>query len=212
MSHINRSSIAKLQQLNCNKGKTTTISAIQDIDASTDIIFLLLQDRWLPISVQPPSSNLYDLLLPPGDSPRCATYVRKDPNLNPKTLASANQSILSILVDIADTIIELINVYAPSGIAANQLLKDHRRYDNSVTSGDLNYHHNLWYLELAAETRIYDLIRKTKTQANELVEYPQQHIFTLQNTPGFFTHFPQGEKYDPTIIDLTWTRGHCSTI
>lgn len=201
-----------MKQLNCNKGKTTTISAIQDIDTSTDIIFLLLQDPWLTILVQLPSSDLYDLILPPRDSPRCATYVKKDLNLNPRTLASANQSILSIFVDIADTIIELINVYAPSGIAANQFLEDHRRFDNSGISGDLNYHHNLWYSELAAETRIYDLIRKTKTQAKELVEYPQQHIFTLQNTPRVFTHFPQGEKYDRTIIDLTWTRGHCSTI
>lgn len=133
-------------------------------------------------------------------------------NLNPRIHASSNQSILSILVDIADVVVKIINVYAPSGAEGNQFLKNHHLHDNAITSGDFNCHQNLWYTELAAETRIYNLIRKTKTQDNELVEYTQQHRFSLQNIPAVFTHFPHGAKYNPRIIDLTWTRDHCSTI
>lgn len=76
---------------------------------------------------------------------------------------------------------------------------------------DLNCHHNLWYAESAAETRIYNNIRNNKKHANALVEYREHHGFTLSNVPGTFTHFPRSTK-KPTIIDLTFTNGHITTI
>lgn len=158
MSDIHLTSIAKLQQLNCNKGQTTTTSAIQEIDSSSNTIFLLLQDPWLTNSGQPPSSNQYDLLRPPGNTPRYPTYVRKHLRLDTGIHAHYKLCILSIVVEIADRTIEIMNVYAPSTQEGNHFLKNHHPHSNTIRLGDISCHHNLWYAELAIETRIYNMI------------------------------------------------------
>lgn len=59
------------------------------------------------------------------------------------------------MVDIADTTVELINIYAFLRIKGHLFLKNHQPHDNSIISRDFNCHHNLWNTELAADTRIY---------------------------------------------------------
>lgn len=39
------------------------------------------------------------------------------------------------------------------------------------------------------------MIRNIKKHVNELVDYIQQHRFTLQNIPVTPTHFPHAKKY-----------------
>lgn len=80
-------------------------------------------------------------------------------------------------------------------------------------TGDFNNHHGTWYAALAADTRIHNNIRNNKQHANVLVNYVEHHALILQNTHGIFTYFPPvvGKK-EPTTIDLTFTRGHATTI
>lgn len=86
MSHIHSTGIAKVQQLNCAKGKAWTLSVIDTADQSTDIPILLLQDPWLASDGRPPHAINYDLLVPTCDAPRCATYVCKNLKLSPHIL------------------------------------------------------------------------------------------------------------------------------
>lgn len=77
--------------------------------------------------------------------------------------------------------------------------------------GDFNCHHNLWYAELDADTRIYNNIRIKKKHGDTLVEYIQHYNYTLSNIPGTITHFPRNSN-TPTIINFTFLRRHVTTI
>lgn len=123
MSHIDRTDVAELPQLNCNKEKFTTTLVIQEINSSSDSMILLLQDPWLTNSGQPPFSNHYSLLLPPGNTLRSATYIRKDLRINSRIHANDNQCMLLILIEIADKTVEIINVHAPTDEEGNRFLK-----------------------------------------------------------------------------------------
>lgn len=75
MLHIHRTGIANVQQLTCAKGKASTLSAVNDINQSTDILILLLQEPWITETHQSPTAKNYDILVPTADVAKCATYV-----------------------------------------------------------------------------------------------------------------------------------------
>lgn len=110
MSHIHLTSIDKAQQLNCTTGNASTLSAVEQADFSSDVLNLLLEDPWLTNSREPPSAVNYHLLTPPGITPRCATYIRKDLQLNPRIDAHHNESILSVIIDIQGTKVEVNDI------------------------------------------------------------------------------------------------------
>lgn len=210
MSHIHLTGIAKVQQLNCATGKASTLSAINDLDTSTDTLVLILQEPWLTNSGQPPSSTNYDLFLPPGKNPRCATYTRKDLGLNARRIAHHKQTIVSVAIDLPQTTMEIINIYAPSGNETNSFLTNYTPTTNALIGGDFNVHHTMWYGHEATERT--ELIKNSKTKAEKLITFIQELGLTLQNTSGTFTHFSKAINYRNSIPNLTLTSGHVSTM
>lgn len=144
------------------------------------------------------------MFVPAGDSPRCATYIRKCLKLDPRNSAQLENHILSINIQFSTTAMEIINIYAPSAAEANQFRATHTTHENTIISGDFNCQDNLWYTELATDLRIYNNIRNNNKHADPLLEYTSLHVFTLENTLVTFTPFPHN-KNNPTIIDLTCT-------
>jgi hypothetical protein len=51
-------------------------------------------------------------------------------------------------------------------------------------------------------------INSTHKHSDRITGWFKQFDFTLQNSPGIYTHFPrQVEGFKPSIIDLTLTSG-----
>lgn len=159
---------------------------------------------------QPPSSIYYNLFLPPGDNPRCTTYIRKDIGLNTRYTANHQQCILSVTIDILDSSIEIINVCVPTRNEVNALLDTHKPKTKTFIGGDCNAHHTMWYGNIATDRT--ELIKNSWEKAQKLVHHIQELGLTLQNTPNEFTHFSGAERYKNSIPDLTLTSGHVTTI
>lgn len=88
MSHIHTSGIARVQNLNCALRSPATDSAINDVDNCQDIKIIVLQEPWNDIGDRHPLSINYNKYTPPGPYPRCATYIRKDVNLDPRNITT----------------------------------------------------------------------------------------------------------------------------
>lgn len=144
------------------------------------------------------------MFLPPGDNPRCATYIRKSLNLHPKVINHDGSGILAITVKLNDIDLEILNVYAPRAKKATQFLTTHSPQSNTIMAGDFNSHHAIWYADKATDYE--DSIRNSRKDATFLTSWTETHSFQLVITLGTFTHFPHS-THRPSIIDLTFARG-----
>lgn len=156
----------------------------------------------------PPHALKYNIFTPQGPSPTCATYGRKDLGLKPRVLAQQGRTIIAIAVTIDDRIFEAVNIYAPSKTEKTWFPSDHTPATNSIMTGDFNTHHGMSYGDKSDNKA---LIRNSARSVDFLVEWAGHFGFTLQNTPEVFTHFPSNGN-QPSIIDLTFARGHANTI
>lgn len=128
------------------------------------------------------------MFIPRWANPKYATYVRKNLGMKDRFLKSNNSGILSVLVEINGSNIEIIKIYAPSGKEATKFLADHKPDTNTMVSGDFNSHHAMCYADKAAEYA--DSIGRTRTNATGLVTWPTKYNLILQNELGTFSHFP----------------------
>lgn len=187
----------------------STISAINDINTSPDVYFLLLQVPYLFNNGEPPATPHYDLFLPPGNNTKCATYVRKNLNLSPRITKHSKSVILAIVVNIQNTEIELLNVYTLMGKEATNFLRSHIPHRNTIMSGDFNSYHTMWYG--ARSPKYAHSIHNSKTHTTAVVNWTTQHAMTLLNLPRTFTHFPYSNNR-PSIVDLTFASRYAATV
>ncbi|KAL0630710.1 hypothetical protein Q9L58_010443 [Maublancomyces gigas] len=141
MSHIHLTGIAKVQQLNCANGKASTISAINDIDESPNILLMLLQEPCITDNSQPPHAINYDLLLPTQKNAKYGTYIRKNIGLQPTIRSTYEDCILSITATIGKMTAEFMNVYAPSKKEIQKLTEKDKPLTDCLLAGDFNTHH-----------------------------------------------------------------------
>src|SRR5258706_2252770 len=79
---------AQAQQLNCAKGKASTLSVLHSLESSNDIVFLMLQEPWIDDDGSPPSARGFTIHTPLPVNARCVTYVRKDIGLQPRLVST----------------------------------------------------------------------------------------------------------------------------
>lgn len=175
MSHIHLTGIAKARQLNFPAGRASTLSAIHDIDTSTDALFLLLQEPWLDNTRRPPTAVNYDLFYPTGDNPRCTTYIRKDIDLRRRTSGQYNQCIIATTITLPELTLEIINIYVPSGNEANGFLANYHPSQNVFMAMDFDSHYTIWYTEEVVGR--HSMIVNNGTETTKLIEYTQEHNF-----------------------------------
>lgn len=145
MLQIHLTGIAKVRQLNCAKGKASTLSAIHHSDTSPDILILLLQDPWITSNRQSPHTVNYHMLLPTSDHPKCATYITKHLYLSPGIFHTHLNCILSVGITINKTTHKFTNIYSRNKKAANAFLTSHLPLANALVAGDFNANHNAQY-------------------------------------------------------------------
>lgn len=103
-----------------------------------------------PLAIQLAGTTLRNKLPPPNiprGNPQCVTYIRKALQLNPRMYAHHNESVLSVIINIHEIQVEIINIYAPLANEANTFHRTHKPQPNSFITGDFNCHHTLWYAE-----------------------------------------------------------------
>lgn len=209
MSHIDKTGIAKAQQLKCAEGKGATISGIRDINNSTNIFICILQGQWITETGQPPHGLNYDLITPTSEKPKCATYVRKDLELKPQTTSTFKNCILKVTLRCRNKPMECINIYAPSMLEPKQFLPDYTPNKDSYLTGDFNNYHPNWYRALAPDRS--GVILGSSRRAEFMVERSNKCKYQLHKTPGTYNHFPRNAS-QPTISDLTFARGRLAQI
>lgn len=149
MSHIHLTGRAKVQQLNCAKGKATTFSAIHDINLSTDILLLFLQEPWLSDNGEPPLPKQDVLFTPSLKISKNAMYLHKDLNLQQRLISLYTTCAMAISIILSGKSTEIINLYTPTKKETEQFLQDHRPLHPAPVTGDFNAHHKAWDGDLA---------------------------------------------------------------
>lgn len=115
MSHIQSTGIARVQvqQLTCARKPATTDSVISDIDSSTDILILLLQERWTNSRARPPPpSKNYDIYTPTNCFPKCATYIQKNINIQARNVTAFGNHSMKITITNNKSDIDIFNIYS----------------------------------------------------------------------------------------------------
>lgn len=107
-----------------------------------------------------------------------------------------------------DRPLEVININAASKKETKSFVSNYTPAANSIMTGDFNTHHSIWYGDKSDNKA---LIRNSSNLAEFLVDWVGRFGFTLQNMPRVFSHFPSNGN-SSSIIDLTFTRGHATTI
>lgn len=110
MRHIHLTDEARVQYLNCVKGKAYTDSALEEADKSTDILLLLLQEPCTNGNGQPPFALHCDHFCSTGNKTKSVTYIRKNLNLNPRNITPLNHSIKKAIT-INHKSVNIYNVY-----------------------------------------------------------------------------------------------------
>src|SRR6266566_51566 len=192
---------AQAQQLNCAKGKASTLSVLHSLESSNDIVFLMLQEPWIDDDGSPPSVRGFTLHTPVPINPRCATYVRKDVGLQPRLVSSFSDTVISLLLTFPMGEVEIMNVYGSPPKELAKFLSTYKPYRNFYLAGDFNIHHPWWYTEESEE--YINLIRISSQACSDFIPWTEGKTLQLANTPGIFTHFPRNQSR-PSIIDLTF--------
>ncbi|KAL0630658.1 hypothetical protein Q9L58_010491 [Maublancomyces gigas] len=144
-SHIHLTGKAKVQQLNCGKGKSLTIAAKNNIDMSTDILLTLRQEPWITDKGQPPHAINCDMLFPTETNAKFVTYIRKNLGFHSRISATYKECILSMTATIGNATSEFINVYAPNKKETQNFLEKHKPFADFFLAGDFNTQHPDWY-------------------------------------------------------------------
>lgn len=98
-----------MQELYYAKGQASTISAIQDLDSSSNIL-TLLNEPWISNTGLLLVSANYKMFYP-TTSPKCITCIKKELNLHPSVLSSYDDSILSLWNYTHLGLVGIVNVY-----------------------------------------------------------------------------------------------------
>lgn len=132
---------AKVQQLNCAKGKASTLSVMNNIDTWTDVFILLLPEQWITEKGQWPMALNYNMFLPCLDRAKSANYLHMSRRCAARTIKKYHDGILCIVALINSRPLEIINVYAPNKVEALAFLTTHRLVRASRLAGVFNAHH-----------------------------------------------------------------------
>lgn len=101
-----------------------------------------------------------------------------------------------------------MNIYTPTKKETEQVLTNHTPLSACFMTGDFNSHHSEWYGERSDHK---ELLRNSSGLAKFMVDWTDWFGFCLKITPGVVMHFPSNGN-SPSIIDLTFIRGHLTTI
>src|SRR3978361_1158675 len=109
--------VGSVQLLNCARGQTTTISALQDFAQKNENLICLLQEPWIDRHGHPPTLPDFDTYSPIPFKPKCVTYVRRTPGLTATTTFTALDSFLGTTItstqNSKSTTYTLFNFYPP---------------------------------------------------------------------------------------------------
>jgi hypothetical protein len=124
---------------------------------------------------------------------------------------NVNASFLGITIKTSQHPLTIYNFYSPGTSAAVvSLLPSFLPKPHSLICGDFNSHHGLWYGNKATEYS--KKLSEHTRDAEIIIDHAITHSWTLHNTPGEFTFFHCDTKLRPTIIDLTFSRGHATNL
>jgi hypothetical protein len=83
--------------LNCIKAMTTT-TTIEKFARDPDCYIFLLQEPWNEKNGQPPTYLNFDIFTPTINNPKCATYVRRSPDISATTTFTYRDSFLTTII------------------------------------------------------------------------------------------------------------------
>jgi ribonuclease HI len=225
------SSTTSIHQLNCARGQGTTISAVHAFLEDGQQIALLLQEPWIDTTCLPPTHPDLILLTPTPTRPKCATYVKRLPNVSAVTVFQHSNCFLGVEISLLSppcispppstsptsssssptpapphsTTFTLYNFYSPGRpTQLHTLLKSgFLPSADCLLMGDFNAHHRWWAADTAANSVMFRLGRISH---DAIACWLDEHEFSLQNEVGRPTHHPRNGG-SPTVIDLCLTRG-----
>jgi len=195
-------SVGSVQLLNCARGQTTMISALQDFAQKPENLICLLQEPWCDRHGNPPSLPGFDTFTPSPTKPRCVTYVRHTPGLTATTVFTASDSFLGTMITTVHNqkSFTLYNFYSPGRpepLAA--ILPTLKLPNDCLLMGDFNAHHPWWQGPLPPTARI-------SCGSQTIANWLEDNNFHLQNEPAIPTHHPRNGGH-PSTIDLCLTPG-----
>ena len=204
--------------LNCARGESSTYAVLSFVSSNPKYQILLLQEPWLNSNKEPPPLNGFELFTPAPINPKCATYIRKDAQLQPSLALSESDSFLGIRLRLHSNTTTfskrppmqttIYNFYSPARQRAIcHFFQGFRPDTNANICGDFNSHHQMWYGHRSAQHARH--LFNDASLANQLVDKLVDLAFDLQNVPGLYTHFPRNNS-SPSVIDLTFTWGQAS--
>ena len=185
--------------LNCARGESSTYAVLSFVSSNPKYQILLLQEPWLNSNKEPPILNGFEIFTPVPTNLKCATYIRKDAQLQPSVALSESDSFLGIRLRLQSnstipsnrqpTRTTIFNFYSSGRqCAICHFFQGFRPDTNAIICGDFNSHHRMWYGHRSAQ---HDRqLSNDATLANQLVDKLVDLAFDLQNIPGLYTHFP----------------------
>lgn len=121
------------------------------------------------------------MFVPPGDNPRCATYVRQLLKLHLRITAHEKSGFLAVVVRLNNMDLEILNVYASRAEEATKFLTQHTPQSNTIMAGDFNSHHAMLYADKSTEYE--NSIHNSRTNATFLTAWADTQSFQLINIP-----------------------------
>ena len=202
---------SSLQLLNCHRGEATTNSAIQRFSKNETCFGFFLQEPWASKGKNPPEHPDFFQFTPTSFNNKCATYIRRSALLQPTVHTKHSNHVIAVTIHPPHQApITLYNIYSPGlAIHAARFFENHTPQLPCIIMGDLNAHHSWWY---GSESTNTSQIANTIRSSTAIVDWKDKNNFSLQNTPGVYTHFPSNGN-QPSIIDLCFTSGlNASTV
>ena len=148
--------------LNCARGESSTYAVLSFVFSNPKYQILRLQEPWLNSNKEPPILNGFEIFMPVPTNPKCATYIRKDAQLQPSVALSEADSFLGIRLQLQSnstipsnnqpTRTTIYNFYSPaSQHALCHFFQGFRPDTNAIIGGDFNSHHRMWYGHRSAQ-------------------------------------------------------------
>jgi hypothetical protein len=149
---------------------------------------------WSPVHPSPMDSN--------EKAPRVYAFIKKgidaEVTLCSDIIADRNIQILDVTTP-DGVITTYVHVYNDPTLGRQQILWSLQNLNlplhcPMVITGDFNLHHPRWWADAHRECSL----------TQEIVDWLDNHDFTLLNELGIPTHHPHDRKKCATVIDLTW--------
>lgn len=131
--------------LNCARGESSTYAVLSFVLGYPHYYLLLLQEPWFNANHELPPAGFGMFVPTPTDS-KCAIYVRKSAYLKPALAFSELNCFLGISQSLLGAKFTIYNLYPPGRQhTVCHILHTFQPATNSITCGDFNSHHRMWY-------------------------------------------------------------------